>query len=453
MTLHAMEAETVLADALLLTSLWLAAGLAAGALLARTRPGRAHALVLAGLLGAVAAPALAAGARVLGLGLLGPPAVASLATGGGPPLGPWGRGAIFDGGLSGFEIAVAVWGSISALLLLRLGLSAVRASRLVRGAQPAPETYQDIARRVAAGAGLAVVPLICLTPVVRSPVIWCWGRRPRVLLPSLPTPDPELEGVLCHEFAHLLRRDHVAALLAELAVCLLPWHPLAWVAARHRRGLSERACDARVLAAGAPAERYARTLLALAARPQARIGLAAVSSRSGLRRRLTWILETGPVRSESGRRFGFASAGVAALAVTVSGLAHHAAPAEREAAPPAHENDLPPLPPVAPGSGIVIAPVELDLGEVAPNEIARGFVWLLNAGTEPRRVTAARPDCGCTTVPTFVPTTLASGESLRLEITMKAPALGGTSKKKNVTFSIDGQPPLKLPVLVRTGPS
>jgi beta-lactamase regulating signal transducer with metallopeptidase domain len=80
------------------------------------------------------------------------------------------------------------------------------------------------------------------------------------LEPSRPL---DWEGILCHELAHWRRRDHLAAFLAEILVCVLPWNPLAWWAKTRLSQLAELACDDWVLASGSEGTDYAASLLEL----------------------------------------------------------------------------------------------------------------------------------------------------------------------------------------------
>ena len=74
--------------------------------------------------------------------------------------------------------------------------------------------------------------------------------------------------VVCHELAHWRRRDHLSGLLAELAVCILPWSPFLWWAKKRVARLSEQACDDWVLAGGRTGTDYAQSLLNLSPKVQ-----------------------------------------------------------------------------------------------------------------------------------------------------------------------------------------
>ena len=99
-----------------------------------------------------------------------------------------------------------------------------------------------------------------------------------------------------------------------------------------------------------------------------------------------------------------------------------------------------------PDGSIYVVPQELDLGRGAPDQPKSQRIWLVNGSTQARRITSAKASCGCTVVNGFEPTTLGPGESLMLEVSMTAPSRVGAENFKHVTFQIDGQAPLKLPV-------
>lgn len=91
-------------------------------------------------------------------------------------------------------------------------------------------------------------------------------RRPVIFVPpqwtSLPPTDRKM--VLAHEIAHHERRDPLWRLLGALA-CAIHWfNPFVWWLARRHVFQAELACDAAVLASGAPPARYAHLLCDLA---------------------------------------------------------------------------------------------------------------------------------------------------------------------------------------------
>ena len=146
-----------------------------------------------------------------------------------------------------------VWLLGATLVLARFGVGTAFVWLRTRRAQPMPTPGMSHRVRVL-DAGRGAMPMT-------------WGIfRPAVLLPTEAAawPAERLRVVLLHELAHVARHDWLTLVMAELAVALYWFHPLAWWAASRMRRERERACDDRVLAAGVPASEYAADLLEVA---------------------------------------------------------------------------------------------------------------------------------------------------------------------------------------------
>ena len=94
-----------------------------------------------------------------------------------------------------------------------------------------------------------------------------WGvRSPKILLPLAATtwPDDRIRVVLAHELAHVIRRDWLSQIAAELLRALYWFNPLVWLSSRRLREESERACDDAVLETGVEAPMYATHLVEVA---------------------------------------------------------------------------------------------------------------------------------------------------------------------------------------------
>lgn len=90
--------------------------------------------------------------------------------------------------------------------------------------------------------------------------------RPIVVLPTEAEkwPSERLHAALLHEMAHIKRHDWTLQMLGHLVAALYWFHPLIWIGLKQMRTESEAACDDMVLAAGVPAQDYARHLLDVA---------------------------------------------------------------------------------------------------------------------------------------------------------------------------------------------
>jgi Zn-dependent protease with chaperone function len=133
---------------------------------------------------------------------------------------------------SALPVLLTAWGIVSGLFLLHLLHCLVQGWRLLARATPLTDPQLEQALQAArARLGLGRAPALLTSEQVVSPLIWCWARRPVLLLPAAAArPDSGVDwvSVLCHELAHWKRRDHLTGLLAELGVALLPLQPLAW---------------------------------------------------------------------------------------------------------------------------------------------------------------------------------------------------------------------------------
>ncbi len=431
----------VLWTALWQSSAWLVVGLAAAALLGR-RPARAHGVLLLCMAGAAITPILSAALRLAGLGIL--PGIsrsvdiavlaAQLSGNDGVP--------VAAAGLTWIHAVAAAWPALSAVAIGRLAVSARRGRKLVAEASPIYDgRVAPLCRRAADRLGLGLAPSIWESDAVRCPVVWCWGTRPQLLLPAggLDGDTDGLLGVLCHELAHFIRRDHLASLAAELALCIVPWNPLAWVANRRLRDLGEHACDSWVVATGASPTTYAETLLGLAPQETLVLMPAAAAGRRSVARRIRCILDARLHNPRRGRRWTVLAALATALLVAGSALAHRRPPTVEVVT----ETGL-----TAPlvGPDVITIPPELDLGLGVPGQPVSREVLLCNRSTVTHAVFGAATSCGCTSVSDFDPVSLSPGECMTVEVTMTAPVEPGTSKTKYVTFDIEGQAPLKLAV-------
>jgi hypothetical protein len=104
----------------------------------------------------------------------------------------------------------------------------------------------------------------------------------------------------------------------------------------------------------------------------------------------------------------------------------------------------PNAPPPAP-STLKLEPEMLDLGTVGVNKFGVGSVKLTNVGTEPITLTKCQTSCGCTSTNCPTGQQLQPGESREVEIRITAGAYDRPIKK-DVTFMVDGQRPVSLPV-------
>jgi TonB family protein len=149
-----------------------------------------------------------------------------------------------------------------------------------------------------------------------------WGsRRPVIVLPHAARswPPDQVQVVLAHELAHVVRGDWRHQLLGE-ALRVLHWfNPLAWRICRLLRVESERASDDAVLALGIAAPVFADHLVALARQlrpPVTWMPAPAMVRPSSLEGRVSAMLDPSIVRRPTSAR----SRGVIAAAVCTGAM-------------------------------------------------------------------------------------------------------------------------------------
>jgi len=162
--------------------------------------------------------------------------------------------------------AIRVWivGAGVGVLVLLVGLR--RLSRLAARAEPLRNArWRAAADAIALEYGLRRP--IHLLAGTRPTLLVTWGyRRPIVLVPAFVASWPleRVQVVLRHELAHIQRRDWLVLMAAELLRAVHWFNPLVWIACRHLRLESERACDDVVLQHGVDGHAYAIQLLDIA---------------------------------------------------------------------------------------------------------------------------------------------------------------------------------------------
>jgi beta-lactamase regulating signal transducer with metallopeptidase domain len=169
---------------------------------------------------------------------------------------------------------LSIWMLGSAFLLLRIAHACVLLIRLkASGRRDDSGLLYPVLDQVRATLGVVNLSPVMITDRIKQPVA-AGLFRPLVFLPDGLVGSMGAEGlhdVLVHEYAHVLRRDHLVGLLQRLAELVLWPHPLIHVLNRELARAREEICDNFVLAAG-DRTAYAWTLLEIAeaARPDTR---------------------------------------------------------------------------------------------------------------------------------------------------------------------------------------
>ena len=159
--------------------------------------------------------------------------------------------------------ALPVWLSIAAVWMLARLLSVAFGLRALR--RRSGDASASI-RQIGDDAGLPRHTTYRIVSDLDSPMMTGW-RAPVIWMPSAAEnwDESRLQAVLRHEAAHWKRGDWLWQWLAQAALCLWWWQPLAWMARKQLRIETEHAADDMAVTDVEHAPDYARTLVEIAA--------------------------------------------------------------------------------------------------------------------------------------------------------------------------------------------
>jgi len=163
-------------------------------------------------------------------------------------------------------VVVILWLAGTGIQAARLLAGAMRLRRIHRRSNPVSNT------------SLSEFPPVRQSSDVSFPFVMGL-RRPTVYLPADLSPEVR-EFVRHHELAHIQNRDLYWSLAARILTVALWPQPLIWWLQRSLAAATEEECDAAVIAAGLPREKYATALLDL--RQRLRSTPLTVSAMAGL---------------------------------------------------------------------------------------------------------------------------------------------------------------------------
>ncbi len=136
----------------------------------------------------------------------------------------------------------------------------------------------------------------------------------------------EAAAALCHELAHIARRDFLVNLLLEIASLPIAYHPACWLLKKQIDESRELSCDAMAARVSTGSETYARSLLSLArticaAPPAAFTNALGIFEANILEKRIMHLIDRRPASSRPARLFsvviGSTLLGVTCLGISV----------------------------------------------------------------------------------------------------------------------------------------
>jgi beta-lactamase regulating signal transducer with metallopeptidase domain len=164
------------------------------------------------------------------------------------------------------RLLVIVWAAGVFVHLFVLAAGIVRLMGIAAAADPIrEERCADLALDIAAEYRVHAPVLLLEADRATLPVTW-GHSQPKILLPPAARDwsEERTRVVLCHEMAHVRRRDWLVQVGAAIVRSVYWPHPLVWLACSRLKLECERACDDAVLRSGVEGPRYASHLLDLA---------------------------------------------------------------------------------------------------------------------------------------------------------------------------------------------
>ena len=244
-------------------------------------------------------------------------------------------------------VAVAAWLTGVTFFSLRLFGGWIVARRMVRqSVRPAADHIQVLALRVADRLALRRVVAVLESSAVAVPVMVGW-LKPTIVLPIAAlaglTPT-QVEALIAHELAHVLRHDYLVNLLQSFAEVMLFYHPAVWWLSRRVRTERELCCDDLAVGVCDPLV-YATALTDLASMTSPRVALAATDGDLlGRVRRILGHSET-PATTRGSIMSGLAFGLVATIAVPVALISAAQAPRQAHPHVPVSHPAVPHTPP------------------------------------------------------------------------------------------------------------
>jgi TonB family protein len=180
--------------------------------------------------------------------------------------------------------ALPAWALGVLLFSLRLAWASRQVAALRRRARPAEAAVLAAVEVVRERMNVARPVRVLISQAADCPAVVGWFQ-PAVLLPAatiLGLTPRQLEAILAHEFAHLLRYDYLVNMLQTAVETLLFYHPAVWWASARIRQERELCCDDLAVASCGDALCLARALTRLERLRLAPAGLTLSSNGSPL---------------------------------------------------------------------------------------------------------------------------------------------------------------------------
>ena len=141
---------------------------------------------------------------------------------------------------------LAAWCVGVLIFLTHLLIGSIAVERLkIASLAPVPDALQSIASRLARQLKVSRSYRLRASPAIAGPIVIGW-LRPVILVPlaSLASLSVEqIEALLAHELAHIIRHDYLVNTVQAVTESLLFYHPAVWWVSKQIRQEREHCCD------------------------------------------------------------------------------------------------------------------------------------------------------------------------------------------------------------------
>ncbi len=158
-----------------------------------------------------------------------------------------------------------IWALGVLVFSLRLVWSSRHVYQLRRTGTPAEAGLVRVVAGMVDRMGVSRAVRVLVSPLADTPSVVGW-LRPVILIPPaclMGLTAEQLETVIAHEIAHILRHDYLVNVLQSVVEALLFYHPAVWWISSRIRRERELCCDDMVVASCGDALCYARALTGL----------------------------------------------------------------------------------------------------------------------------------------------------------------------------------------------
>ncbi len=224
------------------------------------------------------------------------------------------------------KVIVAIWLAIAAALLIRsLVITRRLLTNALRAGSPPPQRAAAALNAARDRLGVRASIDLIASPLCEAPAV-VRVLRPIIVLPADgcgSLDDEELESLLCHECAHVARRDNLLGLFETIAGAVFWFNPLVWIARRRIAAAREEACDERVADAAMSAETYVGALAKICRSLIApRVAAVSCMANAHLKERIEHLMRYDTLRTSalSHRLMASAAAMAVVLSIVAAGI-------------------------------------------------------------------------------------------------------------------------------------